>query len=384
MTDALTYLDWNAGAPVRPEAEAAALHAMRVGGNASSIHRAGRLARRLIEEARAQVATLAGADPADVIFCGSGTEANALALHGVVAAGLVTRVAVGATEHDSVLETLRDLGCEMVVLPVDGSGGLDLEALARVAAPGTLVSVMAANNEVGTLQDLGAIVALAHGAGALVHSDAIQAAGKVPLAFETLDIDLMTLSAHKLGGLSGCGALVKKAGLGLVPRVRGGGQERGFRAGTENLAGIAAFGAAAAAAVAGLAAVPAIAALRDALEARALAAMPQAQVVGAGTSRLANTSVIAVPGVASETQVIALDLGGVAVSAGSACSSGKVKRSRVLDAMGYGADVAGSALRISLGHATTAADVDRFIAVWSEFHGRAAKAAAENGRRAHG
>ncbi len=360
-----TYLDYNATAPIRSEAAAAVLHALEIGGNPSSVHRFGRQARRLIEAAREEVARLAGARANQVVFTSGGTEANDLALAGSGRA----RLFVSAIEHDSVRQARPDA----VAIPVDGDGIVDLERLQDLLgadpAP-ALVSVMLANNETGVLQPIRRVVEIAHAAGALVHSDAVQAPGRLPLDFAGLGLDLMSLSAHKLGGPQGVGALILADSVRLEPRLRGGGQERGRRAGTENLAGIAGFGAAAAAARADLARGDQLGFWRDRLEARALQAAPHARIYARGVPRLCNTSCIGVAGSAAETQVIALDLAGVAVSAGAACSSGKVKASHVLAAMGVPADAASAAIRVSLGWRSVSEDIDRFIEAWSAFHAR--------------
>ena len=363
------YLDWNATAPLRPEARAALIVSMDEVGNASSIHRFGRAARKRVEDARARVAALVGAIPAQVIFTGSGTEANGLALR---LKGMA-RIIVSATDHAAVLEPA---GPWAERLPVGADGLVDLEALDRVLASGpgpALVSVQAVNNETGVIQPLAAITAIARRHGSRVHSDAVQAAGRIPLDMAALGLDMLTLSAHKIGGPQGVGALVISPGLVFDPLIRGGGQERRQRAGTENVPGIAGFGAAAAAALDGLAGYGGIAALRDGLEQRLLAAVPEAVVFGRDAPRVANTTCIALPGVPAETQLMAFDLAGIAVSTGAACSSGTVKASHVLTAMGAGPDLAGSALRISLGWTTTQGEVDRAAAVWLKL--------AENDRR---
>ncbi|MBI1774621.1 MAG: cysteine desulfurase [Proteobacteria bacterium] len=360
-----TYLDYNATAPLRPEAAAAIGRALEVCGNPSSVHRFGRQARRLIEEAREDVAALVGARPSQVVFTSGGTEANDLALNGTGRA----RVLVSAVEHDSI----RQARAGAMLLPVDGDGLVDLGALEELLgadpAP-ALVSVMLANNETGVLQPLGRVVEIAHGAGALVHTDAVQAPGRVKVDFRGLGVDLMSVSAHKLGGPQGVGALIVADGVELTRRLGGGGQERGRRAGTENLAGIAGFAAAGTAAAAELAGIERVASLRDGLESRALRAVPEARIYGKAAPRLPNTSCIGVAGAAAETLVIALDLAGVAVSAGAACSSGKVRASHVLGAMGVAADEAGSAIRVSLGWRSLALDIERFIEAWGAFHAR--------------
>ena len=344
------YLDWNATSPVRPEARAAVADALALTGNPSSVHGAGRAARALIEDARDAVARLIGAGPGQIVFTSGGSEANALAL-----AGAGRRLLVSAIEHDSVL---AHAGAERIA--VGPEGVLDLDDLDAKLASGdpALVSVMFANNETGAIQPIADVVRIARAHGALVHTDAAQAAGRLPVDFLGLGTDLMSVSAHKLGGPQGVGALVVGDRASLVPAIKGGGQERGRRAGTENVAGIAGFGAAAVAA-------PAtdwsfVQSLRDDLEHRAVGL--GAEIFADAASRLPNTSCLRLPGIAAETLVIALDLAGIAVSAGSACSSGKVRPSPVLKAMGASEEAAGQAIRASLGWTTTAEEIDLFIA----------------------
>jgi cysteine desulfurase len=355
----LAYLDHNATSPLRPAAFEAMVEALRAGGNPSSVHRVGRAARGRIDKARREVAALVGALPAEIVFTSGGTEANNLAL---VGAGR-RRVLASAVEHDSVLNAARNL--ELVT--VDGNGIVDLAVLQRLLAGGrepALVSVMFANNETGVLQPIAEIVRIARAAGALIHCDAVQGAGKVPVDMYGLGVDYLSLSAHKLGGPAGVGALVVRDGAPLVTDRRGGRQESGRRAGTENVAGIAGFGVAAAEARGGLA----TAALRDRLEASLRAIAPEARVFGAGAPRLPNTVCISMPGVRAETQVMALDLAGVAVSAGAACSSGKVSRSAVLSAMGVDVAESETALRISFGWSTVSEDIERLIAAWQDLY----------------
>ena len=360
MTQAV-YLDSNASAPLRPEVAALMVEVLAETGNASSVHGFGRVARRRVEVARAQVAALVGAAPEQVIFTSGGTEANNLALVGSGRA----RVLVSAGEHPSVLRARE--GAELIALRSDGR--IELGALPEDA----LVSVQLANNETGVLQPLEDVVAAARAAGALVHSDAVQAAGKVPVDFRALELDLMSLSAHKLGGPQGVGALVLAEGRVLSPDRRGGGQERSRRAGTENVAGIAGFGAAAALAKAELARFQALAELRDELERRLLAIAPALVVFGQQAPRLANTSCFALRGLAAETQIMALDLDGVAVSSGSACSSGKLEPSHVLEAMGADRELASCALRVSLGRHNVAEDIERLLASWAALYNRSRK-----------
>ena len=365
MTRRESYLDWNATAPLRPEAAAAMTASLDACGNASSVHRWGRAARQRVESAREVVAALIGADPDGVVFVSGGTEANHLALLG---SGR-ERVLVSAVEHGSVLQAVPD--AERIA--VDASGIVDLARFeAQLAADPrpALVSVMLANNETGIIEPVGDIAAIAHRHGALFHCDAVQAAGKIPVAIAKISADLVSLSAHKLGGPPGIGTLVVAGGTQLAPAIRGGGQERGRRAGSENLPGIAGFAAAASAAAESLAEYERIRRLRDSLEASVLATAPEAIVIAAAAARLPNTSAIALPGVSAETQVIALDLDGVMVSAGAACSSGKVGPSHVLQAMGATPEIAISTIRVSLGWSTTEAEIDHFLQAWTAMYRR--------------
>ena len=359
------YLDWNATAPLRPAAAAAMSATLARCGNPSSVHRWGRAARQAVESARSAVGALLGAPPDGVIFVSGGTEANHLALLGCGR----QRVLVSAVEHDSVLRAVP----EAEHIPVDRDGVVVLKTLdnllARDPRP-ALVSVMLANNETGVLQPLAAIAALARAHRAVLHCDAVQAAGKITLDARSIGADLVSLSAHKLGGPPGIGALIVTGDLELAPLLRGGGQERGRRAGTENLAGIAGFAAAAANAAEEIVVYERVRSLRDALEAGISAIAPEAVVLGAAVPRLPNTAAIGMPGVAAETQVIALDLDGVMVSAGSACSSGKVGPSHVLEAMGVGPDLVGSTIRVSLGWSSSEADVVHFLKAWTTLYRR--------------
>jgi cysteine desulfurase len=363
--DSSGYLDHNATTPVRPQVATAVAAALAVTGNPSSMHRFGREMRRRLENARERVAALVGAAPAEVVFTSGGTEANALAIRG---SGR-RRVLISSIEHASVQAAAG--AAERI--PVTGDGILDCGALgAMLKADPTpaLVAVMLANNETGVIQNIGEVVDLARRHGALVHCDAVQAAGKLPLDVKALGVHFLSVSAHKIGGLAGSGALVVRGETPLAAELQGGGQERGRRAGTENLAGIVGFGVAADIALSELSSAVRLAHWRDDLERRITTLAPDARIFGAGAARLANTSCLAMPGVTSAVQLMAFDLAGLAVSAGSACSSGKIARSHVLRAMGVGAEEAASAIRVSLGWTTTAQDIDRFVAAWSALYAR--------------
>jgi cysteine desulfurase len=358
------YLDANATEPLRPEARAAVLAALDAGGNPSSVHGAGRAARRRLEDAREAVAARFGTSPGEVVFTGGGTEANALAVHGL---GRGRRVLVGATEHPAVLAAA---GPDAGIIPVLADGTLDLAAFEAMLADGppALVCLMAANNETGVLHPLAAAAALCRARGALLHVDAVQAAGRLPVGLD--EADSLAISGHKLGGPPGAGALLLRPGLALPALVAGGGQERGRRGGTEPLPAIAGLAAAAQAAVpAGMAR---LAALRDRIEAGVGDA---AIIAGTGAARLPNTTCLILPGVPAETQVIALDLAGVRVSAGAACSSGKVARSPVLAAMGFGA-LAGQGIRVSLPWNAPEDAAERFLDAWAAMRARLSKSAA--------
>jgi cysteine desulfurase len=359
-----TYLDHNATSPLRGEARAAMIAALDAGGNASSVHREGRAARALIDDAREAIAVALGCLPDMIVFTASGTEANNLALKGAKGLG-VRRLVVSAVEHASVLETAAAAEQPVDIVPVTGDGRIDLVALERVLAAGdgpALVSVMAANNEIGAIMPLAEVAEIARRHGALVHSDAVQAAGKLPLRWAVLDIDLMSVSAHKLGGPQGAGALVVREGPIPEPLLHGGGQELKRRAGTENVPAIAGFAAALRAADEWAR----IEALRDRLEVELKAAAPDVTVFAEAAPRLGNTTCFALPNLEAATALMGFDLAGIAVSSGSACSSGKVSRSHVLDAMGVAPDLAAGAIRASLGWNSTLSDVERFAAAWSE------------------
>ena len=364
------YLDWNATAPLRREAREAMAAAWDLDGNPSSVHAEGRHARRLVEEARAGLARAVGALPRNVVFTSGGTEANALALTPGLRrdSGLpVERLLVSAIEHVSVLAGGRFPAQAIGTIGVTGSGVLDLDRLRALLQSGSpaLVSVMLANNETGAVQPVAEAAEIVHAAGGLLHVDAIQALGKISFDINGLNADLITVSGHKIGGPKGVGAVVLAEGVrGLEPLLRGGGQELGRRAGTENVAGIAGFGAAVKAAM-DLLRNDAIRVenLRNRLE-TGLRQTPGAIVFADDVPRLPNTTLFTVPGLKAETAVIGFDLEGIAVSSGSACSSGKVQASHVLEAMGFGPNMAQGAVRLSLGWSTSQAEIDRCLEAW--------------------
>jgi cysteine desulfurase len=376
------YLDHNASSPLRPEAMEAIITALAGAGNASSVHREGRQARNLIETAREDVAALAGVAPAQVVFTSGGTEANVMALSPAWLGGSGRgRLFVSAVEHPSVHKGGQYTPEEVDVLPVLASGVLDVQDTSnrlhawREASGGApfMVSLMLANNETGAIQPVAAVAAITHELGGIVHCDAVQAAGKLPLEAAARNADLLTLSAHKAGGPKGAGALVLANGrLGFArPLMSGGGQERGYRAGTENVAAIAGFGVAAAIARRELADTAArLGAMRDRLEAETLRIAPDAVIFAGDAERLPNTTCFAVAGMSAETLLMAFDLEGVALSAGSACSSGKIERSHVLSAMGVAPEQAGAAIRASLGWNTSERDIDQFSAAWERIYSK--------------
>ena len=364
------YLDYNATAPVRPDALQAVVLAMGNVGNASSAHAAGRRARETAETAREAVGALVGARAADVVFTSGGTEANAQAVLSAVRAGS-RRLILSAAEHPCVVRTAEASGAAVEVWPINGDGLVELDWLqARLArwdasdgAP--WVSLVTANNETGVIQPVAQATALVRAAGGRLHTDAVQAAGKIPLDMGALGVETLSLSAHKLGGPQGVGALVHTPGASPTPLMLGGEQERGLRAGTINVPGIAGFGSAAVSAAAHLAEdIDPQEGWRDAVQSR-LEDEAGITAFGAGAPRLKNTLCFGADGFASDRQLMALDLAGVMVIAGSACSSGKMKPSRVVAAMGH-EDLAGSLLRVSGGWATAADDWDRFSEVWLE------------------
>lgn len=398
MTAGRAYLDHNATTPARPEVVEAVAHALALPGNPSSVHGEGRAARGAMERAREQVATLLGAKASNVVFTSGGTEANVT----VLSPGLMdcdggrdcvrtpaSLLLHSATEHACVREGHRFPAGAVEAIPVDENGVVDLgwidERLARFVTenPGAraLVSIHLANNETGVIQPVAEAAAIAHRHGALLHSDAVQAAGKIDIDIMALGADVLTLSAHKIGGPKGIGAIVFRTGaLELADKpMRGGGQERGWRGGTENLAGIIGFGAAADIVREALATEAGrLGGLRERLEAGLLALSPETAIFGSSVPRLPNTSAFATPGLKAETLLIRLDLAGAALSSGSACSSGKVKRSHVLDAMKIDPAMSAGALRASLGWTTCEADIDLFLAAY----GKLVAASTDRGARA--
>ena len=375
------YLDHNATTEVYPSVKEAILLALDIPGNASSIHSSGRAARKLIEDSRDRIAALVGVRSVDVIFTSGGTEANNMAIQGFGSRLGRTRILVSAIEHVSVLKVLPNI--ELV--PVDSEGVINLDALDTMLAHSpfpdedvsTLISVMLANNETGVIQPIAEVANIAKRHGAIVHCDAVQAAGKISVNLNFLGVHLLSLSAHKLGGPAGIGALVMKGELKntmqLPPLILGGGQERGQRAGSENLCGIIGFGLAAEYALKNLSKYKKVAILRDRIEAE-ISRHTDVRIFSSGVSRLANTSSFTMPGISAEQQIIDFDLAGFALSAGSACSSGKIEPSHVLAAMGVAADEALTAIRVSLGRTTMDQDVDMFIKAWNSIY-KSSKAA---------
>lgn len=367
---ARVYLDYNATAPMRAEAKAAIARAQDAGGNASSVHATGRAARATLEDARVRIARAVNAPADDVVFTSGGTEADNLAVFSVVASGAAKRLLIAATEHDAVLAAAQASGAAVEFIPVNASGVVDLAWLdARLsrwdAEDGRpFIAVMLANNETGVIQPIADIAGIKNTADGLLLVDAVQAFGKIAVDCAALGADYLSLSAHKIGGPGGVGALIVKEGAPLVARQHGGRQERGRRSGTENVAGAAGFAAAADAACASLSAFHALAAQRDAMEARLRSAHPDLVVFGEGAERLANTSAFALPGFASDAQLMTLDLAGFDISSGAACSSGKVRASHVLAAMGVDDALAGCAVRVSLGWSSAPDDAGRFAEAW--------------------
>ncbi len=373
MSGLRAYLDCNASEVLRAPARAAVEAALDLAGNPSSVHAEGRRARAVVEVAREDVARFVGARVSEIVFTSGASEANAT----VISAGW-GRIIVSGIEHSSVLAPALASGAEVIRVGADASGVADVGEIAAAllkrgpSAGPVLVALQMANNETGVLQLVAETAAFARAHGAFVHCDAVQAAGRVPVDFAGLGLDTLALSSHKLGGPKGAGALVVRDGVTIPALISGGGQERSRRAGTENIAAIAGFGAAARDAGAGIEANAArFCVLRDRLEREVKRLTPEVVVIGEDVARLCNTSCLALAGQSAETLVIKLDLGGVAVSAGAACSSGKVGPSHVLAAMGISPELTRAALRVSLGHATTDAEIDAFLRVWATFAGTA-------------
>jgi cysteine desulfurase len=363
----IAYLDYNATAPIEPAAIAAMGEAGRAWANPSSVHAAGRRAKGLLESARERIARHLNCSPQAIVFTSGGTESVGLALRGAAAASRI----VSAVEHDAV----RAQADGALVAPVDADGVIDLAALERLLAdaPGpALVAVMQVNNETGVIQPIDEVLRLAHAHGARLLADAAQAAGKLPLPAA----DYVATSAHKFGGPPGVGALILRCAEDFAGVQRGGGQERGYRAGTENLPAIAGFAAALEARAADTGWLTRVTALRDRMEARLRDCFPDLEIYGAGAPRIGTTSSLRMPGVPASTQLIALDLAGYQVSSGAACSSGKVKASHVLKAMGVADAAANETIRVSLGWNSTSVEVDGFVESWTAITRRQAARAA--------
>ena len=352
------YLDYNATSKLRPEAITGMEKAMKLCGNSSSVHRFGRLARRAVEQSREALADAINASHDEVIFTSGGTESNNFAL-----LGSRKKIIASSIEHDSVLQHVS----ESARIGVNNDGRIDLfhlEELLEKEKSSVIVSVMMANNETGVIQPIEKIVELCRRYDAWVHCDGVQALGKIPVSFSSLGVDMMSLSAHKLGGPQGVGALIIRDGGSLSPISVGGGQERGQRAGTENIIGIGGFGAVCETINCSLKLSESLLAMRDNIEKKLIKIAPDIAIYGKESPRLTNTSCIGLPGIKNEVQVMALDLAGVAVSSGSACSSGKIKPSHVLVAMGANSESAECAIRVSLGWDTSSFDCDSLIKSW--------------------
>lgn len=365
MAEIATYLDYNATAPIKPAVREAVGRALEGVGNPSSIHRFGRAIRDEVEAAREKVARLVHASPEQVVFTSGGTEANHLALRG---AG-VQRHLISVVEHDSI----RNAAIDAEIVPVDGNGIADLKTLAAILSADStpaLVSIMAVNNETGVIAPVANAAKIVHAHGSRLLSDAVQAAGKVAIDVSALGADYLTLSAHKLGGPMGVGALILGPDAPYAVPTAGAGQERGRRPGTENVPGIIGFGVAAEIAAEGLEDFRRLEVLRDRLEAGIRRIAEEATIFANAAPRVSNTSLVSMPGVSSETQLAAFDLAGFAVSAGSACSSGKVDPSHVLLAMGVEKAAADTAIRISLGWDSRAGDIAGFLKVWESLYTR--------------
>lgn len=370
MTE-IVYFDYNATTPPRPEVADAMMEVLQVAGNASAVHASGRAARARVEVARTSISELINADTNQIIFTGSGTEANNQALRG---SGR-KRIFVSAIEHEAV----RSARADAEFIPVDENGIINLEAIDEMLAASSepaQVAVMLANNETGVIQPIAKVSEIAHHHGALVHCDAVQAVGKIPVDVAVLGADSYALSSHKFAGPQGVGVLVMRTPNTIERFVHGGGQERGLRAGTENVAGIVGLGVAARLAAEALPKYAKLAELRDELERRLRDIAPDMIVFGQASERLPNTSKMTMPGVPSDTQVMAMDLAGIAISAGSACTAGKVEAPYVLSAMGVADEISNTATRVSLGWRTQAEDLDKFVAAWENLYNRLGRKAA--------
>ncbi|MGI9426283.1 MAG: cysteine desulfurase family protein [Hyphomicrobiaceae bacterium] len=376
MTTERVYMDYNATTPIRPVAREAVLAALDTLGNPSSVHREGRTARAIVEDAREKIAALVHCMPSDVVFTSGATEAN----NWVLSASWQT-IFLPEIEHDSNLAPARRSPARVIELPAVQTGQADVTEVANVVLSGQSVGsavlvLQAANNETGVVQPVAEAADFCREHDIAVHCDAVQAAGRIDLGFSQLGVDTLSLSSHKIGGPMGVGALIVRDADRAKPMIVGGGQERRQRAGTENVSGIAGFGAAAEAALRDLAQVGRLEALRTRLEQQIQATTPQAVIVGADAKRLANTSCVALPGTSAEILLIKLDLAGISVSSGAACSSGKVGASHVLSAMGLAPEVARGAIRISLGWNTSERDVDAVLSAWRDVVGDRQKAVA--------
>lgn len=370
MVQTQIYLDFNATAPVLPAVVDAVTHALSVTGNPSSVHQHGREARHLVQMARQNVAAAVDTSPENVIFTSGGTESNNVALRSATSAADGTEMLVASTEHDSVLATA---GGRTPLLPVQQNGLLDLQVLdERLAALAgrAVVSTMLANNETGIIQPIPAIAEIVHAHDGLLHCDAVQAVGKIPVSFPDLGADSMAITAHKFGGPKGVGALVLRSGLDFEPEIIGGGQEEGRRSGTENVASIAGFGAAAALVPELLSHASRLASMRDDLQSQLKETASPVYVAGEDVDRLPNTLSVTMPGVPGDTQVMSFDLEGISISSGAACSSGKVSISHVLAAMGIDPEVAKCAVRISLGPSTQDQHIEKFLSIWMQLSNR--------------
>jgi len=370
----IAYLDYNATAPAKPEVIVEVSRIMTDGGNPSSVHSVGRRAKSILEKARTDIALMLNARPQMVIFTSGGTEANNIALKSLD----LDNIIISATEHDSILQIAENLSLNVEssnveICPVDENGLVREEALDKILSGKkgkTLVSIMLANNETGVIQDIKTLSTLVHEKGALMHTDAIQAFGKIPLDFKALGVDMMSLSAHKIGGPQGVGALIAHESLKITPLIAGGGQEVGRRSGTENLAGIAGFAKAVELVPQSLQKMDFLGQERDRMEGEISQFSNEVIFFGKNSPRLPNTSLILMPEILSETQVMAFDLENICISSGSACSSGKVKPSHVIAAMGGSERAARSTIRFSLGWNSSSEDVDRFVAAWIKLYSR--------------